>query len=583
VAGRPAKTLATHVREGSFRARRHHRLLRGGELGWTGFALLQARYRAATSEPERRAIALEFEQALRLVHEQALREQANGGGRSLDVELATLGKPGSVAQLLRFFPHYFSHPKGPMIGQPFQLEPWQQRFLHEFYKRDKQGRRVYRLGLLGVPRGNGKTPLAAGLGLYELLSRTDAPEVYFAACSKEQAGIGLSFARSFVEQGGLADWVTVKKALSCTARSGVMQVISSEGRLQHGRAPAAALIDELWAFETAREQQTYTALSSALHKREDAYLLAITTAGYDKHSLLGRIYEAALAWPDVTTSKNGCLTIAKDTDNGQLLYWYGAPEHADPDDQKIWRSANPASWIKLRDLQRQLHDPGLGELEFRRLHLNQWTRSRDAWLPGNLWSQLCSDHEIPEGAPIYVGVDIGLHHDSTAVCIAHRLEDGRIALRAHVWATDPNAAAHTHVPGGTMQLELVEAHLRNLKQRYQLREVAYDPRFFERSAQLLGRQGLTMIEFQQASAPMADAYQAFYQAATEHQLTHDGDPILAAHIDATAADKTERGWKVRKLKSSQHIDACVAAVLATARARLHRPNNSPQIHWLKWP
>jgi phage terminase large subunit-like protein len=237
----------------------------------------------------------------------------------------------------------------------------------------------------------------------------------------------------------------------------------------------------------------------------------------------------------------------------------------------------------MRDLQRQLHDPGLGELEFRRLHLNQWTRSRNAWLPGNLWSQLRSDQQIPDGAAIYAGVDIGLRHDSTAVCIAHRLEDGRIALRAHVWATDPNAPAHTHVPGGTMQLELVEDHLRDLKRRYQLREVAYDPRFFERSAQLLSRQGLTMIEFLQASAPMADAYQAFYQAATEHQLTHDGDPIFAAHIEATAADKTERGRKVRKLKSSQHIDACVAAVLASARAQLQRPNSGPQIHWLQWP
>ena len=105
-------------------------------------------------------------------------------------------------------------------------------------------------------------------------------------------------------------------------------MISAEGRLQHGRAPAAALVDELWALETARERQTYIALSSALHKREDAYLLAITTAGYDKHTLLGRIYEAALGWPQVTTTKNGCLTIAKDTENGQLLWWYGAPEGA---------------------------------------------------------------------------------------------------------------------------------------------------------------------------------------------------------------------------------------------------------------
>ena len=114
-------------------------------------------------------------------------------------------------------------------------------------------------------------------------------------------------------------------------------------------------------------------------------------------------------------------------------------------------------------------------------------------------------------------------------------------------------------------------------------EVAYDPRFFERSAEILERAGLTMVEFLQASSPMADAYQRFYQAANERRLTHDGDPILAAHIEATAADKTERGWKVRKLKSSQHIDACVAAVLATARARLQRTNNSPQIHWLPWP
>ena len=46
--------------------------------------------------------------------------------------------------------------------------------------------------------------------------------------------------------------------------------------------------------------------------------------------------------------------------------------------------------------------------------------------------------------------------------------------------------------------------------------------------------------------------------------------------------KTERGWKIRKLKNSEHIDACVAAVLAVARARRH--SNTPrgaQIFWLE--
>jgi phage terminase large subunit-like protein len=579
MAGRPPKTLAQHVRDGSFRSRRYFPLLAGVDLPWPGFALLQTRFRAATSEREQREIGLEFEKAVRIVHQQ--REQANGGGPSLDGELAALGKPGSATRLLRFFPHYFVHPKGPLIGQPFRLEPWQQRFLREFYKRDKHGRRLYRLGVLGVPRGNGKTPLAAGLGLYELVTRTDAPEVYFAACSKEQAGIGLDFARAFVEQGPLADWVTVRKTLTCPGRRSSMRVVSSDGRLQHGRAPAAGLVDELWAFETSREEQTYTALASALHKREDAYLLAITTAGYDKRSLLGRIYEAALAWPQVTTSPNGCLTIAKDVENGQLLYWYGAPEHADPENQRIWRAVNPASWIQLRDLKRQLHDPGLGELEFRRLHLNQWTRARDSWLPGNCWSELRSDHTIPDKADIYVGVDVGLFHDSTAVCWAHVLEDHRIALRAHVWSAKPDAPAHTHVPGGKVLLEQIEQFIRDLATRYRLREVAYDPRFFNRSAELLTANNLTMVEFLQASAPMADAYQSFYQAALEGTLTHNGDEIFAQHIEATAADKTERGWKVRKLKSSQQIDATVAAVLAVARARANiNRGKGPQIFWL---
>jgi phage terminase large subunit-like protein len=583
MSGRPPKSLAQLVRDGSFRARRaqHRALLGGPDLPYPGFAILQARFRRATSEPERRALALEFERAVRLVHAQAEVEQAEGRGRSLEAELAELGRPGSLTRLLRFFPHYLQHPKGPLIGTPFKLAAWQQRFLREFYRRDRKGRRIYRIGVLGVPRGNGKTPLAAGLGLYELVNRADAPEVYFAAASKEQAGIGLEFARSFVEQGPLADWVTVKSVLSYPSRRASMRVISADGRLQHGRAPAAAIVDELWALETAREQQTYVALNSALHKREDAYLLAITTAGYDKQSLLGRIYEAALEW-ELEVSEDGCLTIARDEKQVQLLWWYGAPEQADLEDERIWRAVNPASWIRLRDLRRQLHDPALAELEFRRLHLNQWTASREAWLPGGLWAALRSEAEIPEGGEIYVGVDIALRHDTSAVVWAHRLADGRIVLRCRTWSANEKVEAHEFVAGGEMRLELVEQFIRELGRRYRVSEVAYDPTFFARSAQMLQDERFTLVEFLPAGQPMADAYQGFYQACVERAIIHDGDPVLAAQVAAAAARRTERGWKLYKLKASQPFDACVAAVLAHARVCAQaRRRRIPQIFWME--
>ena len=65
---------------------------------------------------------------------------------------------------------------------------------------------------------------------------------------------------------------------------------------------------------------------------------------------------------------------------------------------------------------------------------------------------------------------------------------------------------------------------------------------------------------------MADAYQAFYAAVMEARLCHAGGRTLTAHVMATAAEKTDRGWKIRKIRQHQRIDATVAAVIAVYRA-----------------
>jgi hypothetical protein len=91
--------------------------------------------------------------------------------------------------------------------------------------------------------------------------------------------------------------------------------------------------------------------------------------------------------------------------------------------------------------------------------LNQWTKTRDAWLEPGLWESLREeDATIPDGADVYVGVDVGLIHDSTAVVLAHKRADGRIVVKARVWTAregDPGEL----VPGGRVQLEGVEQHI----------------------------------------------------------------------------------------------------------------------------
>ncbi|HZU78186.1 MAG TPA: terminase TerL endonuclease subunit, partial [Dehalococcoidia bacterium] len=544
--GRPALSLLELVRRGTFIARRptHRALLLGAPLPWPHFVSFQRRYAAATSEAERRAIALAFERLMRSAHSETERRSgSNDAAAALARALAALGNEGSSIQLLAFFPHYLRHTKGPLLGQPFQLEPFQKQFLREFNRRDKKGRRVYRFGLFGIARGCGKTPLAAGLSLYELVRRTDAPEIYCAANSKEQAQITLNYARGFVEQSDLQQWVQLKSGLLCPASRGRMQVISAEGRLQHGRMPSAAIFDELWAVETNRQEQTYIAIQSALHKRPDAYSLVISTAGSDKQSLLGRIYETALTWPQVEISRKGFLTTARDLEHGQLMVWYAAPSDAAIDDPAVWRGANPASWIDTAELKRQLAAAGLNENDFRRFNLNQWTETNDAWLPAGVWNDLQTDSTVPDGSPIFVGVDIGILHDTSAVCWAHVLPDGRILLNVRVWSVDPAAPAH-HYLTGRIELGQIEEFILELARRYRLHEVAYDPHFFQRSAELLEAKGLTMIEFLQASGPMRDAYQSFYQLALEGRLAHSGDPVFTRQINGTAAQKTERGWRL---------------------------------------
>lgn len=480
----------------------------------------------------------------------------------------TLTAPRTAgAHFANFAETYCHHTKGRWAGQSLTFEPWQREVFDEILALDERGRRVYQFVLLGLPRKNAKTTKAAALGLYLAGPDGEAgPEVIMAAGSRDQAAMVFDQARAFVETNPeLEDWFEPQRFLiRCPSTNGFIRRVAADGRLQHGWNPHGIVIDELHAFDTPRQEELYTAMTTATGAREEPLTVAITTAGFHKDTVLGRLYDRAMNLPGV--ERRGGLTIARDRDTGFLMLWYGAPVEADIDDPAVWADANPASWITKEYLRRQLNSPEMDEGSFRRLHLNQWTKARDAWLPVGCWAGLRSDAEIEDGTEICVGVDVGLKHDSTAVVIAHRLSDGRVALRAHVWSPVHDAPYHTYAPGGRVDLGVIEDHIKGLAQRYFVREVVFDPRYFERSAQHLSESGLWVAPLEQQSARMADALQGFYVAAREGRITHNGDPVLSSHVEATAAEMTERGWKIKKLKSSMRIDALVAAVMAHSRA-----------------
>ena len=480
------------------------------------------------------------------------------------------GGPLTPAEHFALFSEEFiKHTIGRWHGQPFKLEPWQRDIVNELLAVDKDGNRVIRQALIGLPRKNGKSSLLSALALWSAsVEGEQAPDVIVAAGSREQAAVVFDQARAFAESDRLLDlWFEAQRyVIKCEESDGLIRRIAADGKLQHGLNPSTIVADELHSWMTPRQEELWAAMQTATGAREQPLTCSITTAGYDRDTVLGRLFKQATDLPGLEERNDGSLLVAKDVDSGFLFWWYTVPEGTDVEDEDAWMRANPASWIDAPTLRQQLESPSLDENTFRRLHLNQWTATRTAWLPPGLWDEMLDTELRPvPGTPVYLGIDVGLVHDTTAVSMAW-VQDGKVAVKSHVWSAVSDVPAHEYATDGRIDLADVEEYVRSLAKTYDVRELVFDPRFFERSAQTLSAEGLTVAPLHQSSAAMADAYQEWFASAQERRIVHDGDPVLAAHVEATAAKKTDRGWKVSKIDQSKRIDACVASVMAHWRA-----------------
>lgn len=478
--------------------------------------------------------------------------------------MSTTAAPRSLGPAVaRLFEANFRHSKGEHAGRPFVLEPWQREDLDLIYEINEEGRRAWRKVLYGVARGNGKSPVAAGMGLVELLSRRDSPDVFCAAGKREQAAIVHEFAQAFVRGGPLRDYLRVlRHAIVDDRTRGSMRTVSADGYTAHGLSLSAGLRDELHAWRTDRQEELYWALETSSHKRPDSVLVDVSTAGWDKASLLGERYEAAMESYELEEHEGGFKTVGRDRESGSLMIWRGAPDDADPGDPAVWRAANPASWIALEDLERLART--LPENVFRRLHLNQWTESEDnAFRPAE-WDACYEEGVgIPDGVDVTMGVDIGEHRDSSAVVVVwKRPEDGRKVLASYV--LEPRS-------DGTSLLPHVESLLLELCTRWQHLAVGFDPWQFRRSAQLLASQGLRMVEAPQTDSVMVPASQGLHDLITSQGVAHDGDRVLRRHVLAAEAKQTSRGgWRIvkplgqhgRRVDEARRVDAAVALAIA---------------------
>lgn len=440
------------------------------------------------------------------------------------------------------------------------LEDWQRQVLADIFAGARET-----VALL--PKGNGKTTLFAALALFHLVGTRDA-RCYIGAASRDQATLMYDHARGFVGRSpALAELVDVRagyREIRSKADTGFIRVLAADANTTDGVGPTLALVDELHRHKT---QGLYTNFRDGLGKR-DGQLVTISTAGDDLETPLGRMRDRALKLPD--QSRDGFHLRAASQDGRFVLHEWAVPDGQDTDDLAVVKRANPAGFVTVESLRERRESASTHERDWLRFACNRWVNFTDPWLPPGAW-EACEnpDAEIPAGADVWLGVDVGIRRDSSAVAVVWPRADGTLVVAARVF--DPPSHGH-------LDLGLVEQEIRDLADRHQVQGVAYDRWSFERSAQVLSDEGLLMVEFPMTNERTVPASARLYEAVTSRRIVHDGDPILSAHVGAGVVRDTERGWRLAKGKATRKIDALIALMIAFSSA--DRPAESFGMEWL---
>ena len=299
------------------------------------------------------------------------------------------------------------------------------------------------------------------------------------------------------------------------------------------------IFDELWQFTSLEAKRAIDELTTVPGKH--CLNLVVSYAGFssDEDTHLWRWYKWGM---DVATGKAG----------PDLEFFF------------LWRTDySGIPWVSEKYLAGQRAK--LSDAAYRRFHENQWVEAEQAFIDAATLGR-CTHDDLQRGRPclqggLYVGVDIGLKHDNSAVAAVGLAETpGNLALYDHALFV-PERGQEIHLES------TVEAYLLELSRRYLLEGVLYDPYQFARSAQTLQAKGLPMIEYPQTVAntvQMAQTTQGLFKSA---KLELYESQELRRHLLNSAVKETQRGYRIVKGGSqSKKIDLGIALAMAVQGA-----------------
>lgn len=528
--------------------------------------------------------------------------------------------PAAAAHVFDFFEGVLKLSEGQFEGQPFKLDP-SQAFISGslFGWKRADGRRRFVRAYIEQGKGNGKSPMAGGIGLLGLCAAGEAgAQIYAAAAKKEQANILFQDACKMVRaapalktrlhfSGGIGREYNIAHHKS---QSFFRPVSRDAGKTGSGPRPFFVLADEVHELP---DRKILEMLERGFKSRREPLLLMITNSGSDRNSVAWEEHEHAVRV--AAGNRDAVLDptyVGEVLDDQTFSYVCALDDGDDPlEDSSCWPKANPLLGVTIQEeylagvVKQAKAIPGQmnGIL---RLHFCQWTDADVAWMARSTVEQRLFDFDPAEhhGRKIFIGLDLSRNRDITALGAVVQTGvdfENKPTFDAWVEAWTPRDTMQARElrdklpysvwvregwlhapPGETISFRHVAQTMAEYDRNFDIQMVPYDRyafRRFEEDVQELGL-SLPFAEHPQGGTKkgkpingegeglwMPGSVRLFEEALLEGRVRLKRNPVLISAImsSVTEHDKWGNHW-LAKERSVNKIDPAVALCMAFGAA-----------------
>jgi phage terminase large subunit-like protein len=480
------------------------------------------------------------------------------------------------------------HTQGKWAGTPLRPDAWQVAYIiapiFGWVIRDAFGRvlRIIRNAWIEVPRKNGKTTIASGIGLYLAFADGESgAQVIAAAGSKDQAMN--AFRPAYLIAGNSPDFKaagiqSLKKEIVRPGDQSFMKAVGSIGDLLQGTNPSGFIADEMHVH---KDMSVIDALESGTGARDQPLGLIITTADDG-----GQLTPYAQRRSHIEQLCRGAI---KSTSEYAVVF--AVPESADPHLEATWKAANPGYGISpTKAFMQAESDKAKASpanlARFLRLNLNVRTKQETKYIDLRVWDRNASlvDEASLEGRQAYGGLDLASTSDLCALAWIFPAEVGFDVIW-RLWTPEENipaldkrtnGAASQWVkegllkatPGNVADYDYIESQINRDREKFDVRGLAYDPWNSSQLVNDLVAAGAPMVKTRQGlvtlSAPTKELQKVLMEGTAERPMfRHGGNPAVRWQADNFAVAMDDAGnVKPSKKLAGDKIDAIAAAINA---------------------